>query len=341
LVIPDLVQAQTYCYTIPGGGECVQVSSDTDELFCADLEICEYTYAEPIGETRTDADLGGSWRYTLGTDVNTSLWGREENYYLTFGEFRVITNTYEYGYNPLSHEYETNPIGTREQNREGYAIRTDVRSSSLLGLDDDRWSTYEYIGGPWTSEQESGGGGNGYSPPPPPPPPSVNLNGEETVMVPDPIALSWSSSNADSCSASGDWSGGKPTSGSETIKSKTTTADRGDYYYSLSCSGPGGSASDSLNVKVVQVPRCVFTANPENIILPQFSTLAWECEYCIPGTAYINQGIGDVDCSGSQPVRPDKTTSYILSAKGLDGERLFQADVGVGFRPVIREIIPR
>jgi hypothetical protein len=188
----------------------------------------------------------------------------------------------------------------------------------------------------------NGNGDNGGgAPPPPPPPPSVNLNGEETVMVPDPIALSWSSSNADSCSASGDWSGAKPTSGSETIKSKTTTADRGDYNYSLSCSGPGGSASDSLSIKVIQVPRCVFTANPENIILPQFSTLTWECEYCIPGTAYINQGIGDVDCSGSQPVRPDKTTSYILSASGWDGQRLFQADVGVGFRPVIREIIPR
>ncbi len=57
--------------------------------------------------------------------------------------------------------------------------------------------------------------------------------------------ISWTSSYASSCTASGDWSGSRSTSGSETVSPVVTST------YTISCSGDGGSASDTDSVEVV------------------------------------------------------------------------------------------
>lgn len=57
--------------------------------------------------------------------------------------------------------------------------------------------------------------------------------------------LTWSSTNATSCTASGAWSGTKATSGSQSTGTLTTSST-----YNLSCSGSGGSASQSATVTV-------------------------------------------------------------------------------------------
>jgi hypothetical protein len=56
--------------------------------------------------------------------------------------------------------------------------------------------------------------------------------------------LTWSSTNATSCSASGGWSGSKATSGSQSVSPTATTT------YTLSCTGAGGSGSASAVVTV-------------------------------------------------------------------------------------------
>ena len=169
----------------------------------------------------------------------------------------------------------------------------------------------------------------------PPPPPTVDLTSWPTWELPEPIHLKWTSTNADSCVASGDWSGNKPTSGDEYL-----SKPRGTYTFILTCTGPGGSASDTATTKVIQVPRCTFTANPTSIILPQSSTLSWSCQYA--DTCSIDQGIGSVNnVSGTKQVRPPQTTTYTLSCSGLDGSRSYPATVNVGFVPWIKEVIPR
>jgi hypothetical protein len=60
---------------------------------------------------------------------------------------------------------------------------------------------------------------------------------------------SWGSANATSCSASNAWTGSRPLSGTETLPKITTTAT-----YTLTCTGPGGSASISTTVRVSQRP---------------------------------------------------------------------------------------
>lgn len=57
--------------------------------------------------------------------------------------------------------------------------------------------------------------------------------------------LSWSSSDATSCSASGAWSGDKSISGQETIDSLTTNST-----FILTCSSVAGSSSDSIAISV-------------------------------------------------------------------------------------------
>jgi len=57
--------------------------------------------------------------------------------------------------------------------------------------------------------------------------------------------LTWSSSRADSCVASGAWSGSKSISGSQSTGNLTSTRT-----YTLTCTGPDGSASDSVTVGV-------------------------------------------------------------------------------------------
>jgi hypothetical protein len=71
-------------------------------------------------------------------------------------------------------------------------------------------------------------------------PPTTNENGFTT--------LSWSSSNASSCSASGEWSGNKETSDSEQTGPLTS-----DTSFTLTCTGDGGTVSKTVTVTIDQI----------------------------------------------------------------------------------------
>ncbi len=58
--------------------------------------------------------------------------------------------------------------------------------------------------------------------------------------------MSWTSTNAVSCTASGAWSGSKATSSPATSTGNLTASST----YTLTCTGPGGSAADSVTVNV-------------------------------------------------------------------------------------------
>jgi len=75
--------------------------------------------------------------------------------------------------------------------------------------------------------------------------PSVSITSDkEDAEVTTQVTLSWSSTNATSCSASGAWSGTKGTSGSEAV----TVSQAGANTFSLSCSNSAGSSSSSVSV---------------------------------------------------------------------------------------------
>jgi hypothetical protein len=58
--------------------------------------------------------------------------------------------------------------------------------------------------------------------------------------------LTWSSTGAPSCTASGAWSGTEQSANTSSIANLTA----GQYVYTLTCTGPGGSASASATLKV-------------------------------------------------------------------------------------------
>ena len=93
-----------------------------------------------------------------------------------------------------------------------------------------------------------GGGGGGGSAPSAPAPQNITVSltsSADSAEVNSSITLTWSSTLATSCSASGAWSGSKGTSGTESI----SIGIGGSNTFSLSCSATGansGSASTSV-----------------------------------------------------------------------------------------------
>jgi hypothetical protein len=79
--------------------------------------------------------------------------------------------------------------------------------------------------------------------------PTVNLAASPgTVQTGANTTLTWSSSNATSCTASGGWLGSRATSGSSTTGALNTTT-----IYALACTGAGGTANKTATVTVAAV----------------------------------------------------------------------------------------
>jgi len=77
-------------------------------------------------------------------------------------------------------------------------------------------------------------------------PPAITLSSDvSSVAVGGRVTLTWSASNATSCSASGDWSGNKATSGSQPSGVLNSNSS-----FTLSCTGAGGTASQTVPVTV-------------------------------------------------------------------------------------------
>ena len=94
-----------------------------------------------------------------------------------------------------------------------------------------------------------GGGGGGetapVTPPPVTPAPTVTISpSSSSVPTGEEFTITWSSTNATSCTASGSWTGSKSTAGSENITESTA----GSNTYTLTCTGAGGSTSESIIV---------------------------------------------------------------------------------------------
>ena len=105
-----------------------------------------------------------------------------------------------------------------------------------------------------------GGGGGGGGSSIPPSAATVSLSASPTtVNSGQATTLSWTSSNATTCSASGAWSGDKPTAGSALSEPLTATST-----FTLACSGAHGADLDSVSVVVNLIgTRQVFPVRTE------------------------------------------------------------------------------
>ena len=166
-----------------------------------------------------------------------------------------------------------------------------------------------------------GGGGSTETPNPPSPTnPSITsfLSSSSSILEGESISLNWSSTNANSCSASGDWNGTKSTSGSESIQLSEVKT----YTFTLTCSGASGTtnAVSSINVQVSALPNPTidsFTASAQSISANESITLSWSTLNTTECTADGDWN-GTKELNGTETIQLTqvKTYTFDLSCTG-------------------------
>ena len=155
----------------------------------------------------------------------------------------------------------------------------------------------------------SGGGSGGGSTPQPTVTLTANPN---SIEQGDSAQLTWSSTNATSCNASGGWSGNRATSGSATSEALVETTA-----FTLSCTGSGGTAEATTTVDIL--PHISVSASPPVVRTGAVSTVTW-----IVTNATDCEGMdgwsGEMPLEGSEVVGPlSETTRYSLRCTGEGG----------------------
>ena len=152
-----------------------------------------------------------------------------------------------------------------------------------------------------------------------PPPPSVDLkaNGSDgplTLNYNSTPTLSWVATNAASCVAQGGWNGVRPTFGQETVGPLTSLSNT----FTLRCSGPGGTRTDSVSVSILQ-PSCRIrlSPNPLEVVVGETVTAAVVREQEVNGQ--ISEVRFSVDDSSIASASSPDTTAPIFtsSVQGL------------------------
>lgn len=109
---------------------------------------------------------------------------------------------------------------------------------------------------------------------------SISLSSASTTSG-QASTLTWSTTNATLCSASGAWSGTLATAGSLSVAQLAI----GSYRYGIDCTGPGGSAGSSATLSVTAVPNTVVITmdggpGGGSLNVPYVSVTV-----CVPGTS--------------------------------------------------------
>jgi peptidoglycan/xylan/chitin deacetylase (PgdA/CDA1 family) len=152
---------------------------------------------------------------------------------------------------------------------------------------------------------------------PPPGAPTVTISSNPTsIQSGQSSTITWSSTNATSCTATGSWTGTKATSGTQSV-SPTATAT-----YTLACTGAGGTTSQSTTVTVSATPpgapTATISANPTSITSGQSSTLTWSSTNATSCTA-SGAWSGTKATSGTQSVSPTTNSTYTIVCSGASG----------------------
>jgi uncharacterized protein (TIGR03382 family) len=157
------------------------------------------------------------------------------------------------------------------------------------------------------------------------PAPTVSISASPpSIAAGESTSLAWQSTNATGCEASGGWSGAKATDGNETVGPVQAST-----VYTLSCTGPGGSATAATSVSVAAAPTLTLQANPATVGAGQSATLTWTttgANSCIASGDWA----GNLATSGSQSTGAlNATSTFVLACSGPGGSVTRQASVAV------------
>jgi len=150
----------------------------------------------------------------------------------------------------------------------------------------------------------------------PPAAPTASLSSSASSIDEGQSAtLSWSSTDANSCSAS--WTGSNATSGSQSVNPALTTT------YSISCNGDGGNANDSVTITVntpptSTEPTVTLSASESRINRGGSTTMNWSSTDATSCTASGGWS-GSKSTSGSQSVALNDPATLTLTCVGDGG----------------------
>jgi hypothetical protein len=154
-------------------------------------------------------------------------------------------------------------------------------------------------------------------------PPTVALAASATAVLPGGSStLTWSSTNATSCVASGAWSGSEAVAGSLTVTPPATST------YTMVCTNASGSSpAKSITVAVTPPkPTVTISANPSSIAAGASSTLTWSSTNATSCTA-SGSWSGTEAVSGTLTVAPAATSTYMVTCVNSGGSSTVQSAV--------------
>jgi hypothetical protein len=157
--------------------------------------------------------------------------------------------------------------------------------------------------------------------------PTVTLAANPTSLAAGAKStLTWSTTHATSCTASGGWSGTKATSGSASTDALSATTS-----YTLTCSGAAGTtpAAATVTVSVIPKPTVTLTANPTSVTSGDASTLTWSSTNATSCTASAGWS-GSKGTSGSASTGAlTAATTFTLTCSGIGGSAASSAVVSI------------
>ena len=150
-------------------------------------------------------------------------------------------------------------------------------------------------------------------------------NGPLNVTSGSLVKVTWTTRDAETCTASGDWSGSKTMSGEEMFDSVTSNKT-----FSLVCSGKGGNGRDNVSVTVGIKPppkpgsnlnlRANDSEGPVAISVGSQVTLSWGstgASSCVASGGWT----GSKNSSGTETVGPiNENTTFTITCSTSEGE---------------------
>lgn len=170
-------------------------------------------------------------------------------------------------------------------------------------------------------------------------PPSVSMSANPTsIIYGNSATISWSSTNATSCSNIVDqtypdytYATNGATSGSVTVT--PAASSNTSRTYSMTCSGSGGSATGQVTITAQHGVSAQLYANPSTIQSGNSASVTWASQYAnsCTGTNFSTGGA----TSGSVSVTPSQTTTYTVTCAGNQGSTASDSKViGVNAPPI-------
>jgi len=146
--------------------------------------------------------------------------------------------------------------------------------------------------------------------------PAVSLSASNlSIQEGGSVTLSWTAAGADSCSASGGWSGQFGSSGNQTVGPVVAGTT-----FSLNCSGPGGTSLEMISVAVVGPVELSWVAPEQNVDGSDLVDLAGYRVYYGDNSRDYSDSVEVADTTATSHSLDLPTGDYYFAMTAFDSE---------------------